>query len=144
VVIVNGTSKVREEVGGGEGRNKFQSNKPKFEPFTPDYTITYVGVVIETRESKPPSTALCYCLITPIPVATWSKARVCGGSVFGIAGSNPAKRHGCLSLMSVVCCQVQVSASGRSHVQRIPTEYGVSERDREASIKRRPWPTKGC
>ena len=77
-------------------------------------------------------------------MATWSKARICDRSVFGIAGSNPAKRHECLSLMSVVCCQVKVSASGRSLVQRSPTECGVSERDREASIKRRPWPTKGC
>ena len=30
-----------------------------------------------------------------------------------------------MSLVSVVCCQVEVSASGRSLVQRIPTEYGV-------------------
>jgi hypothetical protein len=83
-------------------------------------------------------------LITPIPVAAWFKARVCGRSVFGIAGPNPAKRRGCLSLTSVVCCQIQVSVSGLSLVQRSRTECGVSERDREASIKRRPWPIKGC
>ena len=34
--------------------------------------------------------------------------------------------------MSVVCCQVEVSASGSSRVQRSPTEYGVSDCDREA------------
>jgi hypothetical protein len=52
--------------------------------------------------------------------------------------------HGCLSLVSVVCCQVEVSASGCSLVQRSPTECGVSECDREASIMRRPWPTRDC
>jgi hypothetical protein len=36
-----------------------------------------------------------------------------------------------------------VSASGRSLVKRSPTEYGVSECDREVSILRRPWPTRG-
>jgi len=45
--------------------------------------------------------------------------------------------------MTVVCCQVEVSASGWSLVQRIPTECGVSECDREASTVRRPWPTRG-
>jgi hypothetical protein len=40
-----------------------------------------------------------------------------------------------------LCCQVKISASGRSLVQRSPTECGVSECDREAPIMRRPWPT---
>jgi len=31
-----------------------------------------------------------------------------------------------LSLVNVVCCQAQVPATGRSLVQRSPTEYGVS------------------
>jgi hypothetical protein len=48
-----------------------------------------------------------------------------------------------VSLVSVVCFQVEVSASGLSFVQRSPTECGVSECDREASIMR-PWPTRGC
>jgi hypothetical protein len=41
--------------------------------------------------------------------------------------------HGCLSLVIVVCCQVEVSVTGWSLVQRSPTECGVSECDREAS-----------
>jgi hypothetical protein len=45
-----------------------------------------------------------------------------------------------MSLVSVVCCQVEVSATGWSLVQRSPTECGVSECDREASIMRRPEP----
>jgi hypothetical protein len=35
--------------------------------------------------------------------------------------------HGCLSVVSVVCCQVEVSATGWSLVQRRPTECGVSK-----------------
>jgi hypothetical protein len=46
--------------------------------------------------------------------------------------------------MSVVCCQVDVSASGSLLVQRSHTECGVSECDREALIMRRPWPTRDC
>ena len=44
--------------------------------------------------------------------------------------------------MSVVCCQVDVSATGRSLIQRSPTECGVSECDRGASIMRRLKPTR--
>jgi hypothetical protein len=45
-------------------------------------------------------------------------------------------RHGYLSLLNVVCCQVEVSAMGRSPVQRSPTECGVSGCYREASTVR--------
>jgi hypothetical protein len=47
-------------------------------------------------------------------------------------------------LMSVVCCQVEVSASRCSLVQRFATECVVSECDREAPIMGRPWPNWGC
>jgi hypothetical protein len=76
----------------------------------------------------------------PIPVAARSKAWVCGRSL----ARTWTRGHGCLSLVSVVCCQVEVSASGWSLVQRSPAECGVSKCDREASIMRRPWPTRGC
>jgi len=52
--------------------------------------------------------------------------------------------HGFLSLVSVVCCYVEDPESGWSLVQRSPTECGVSECVREASIMRRPWPTRDC
>jgi hypothetical protein len=48
----------------------------------------------------------------PIPVAVRSKAWVFGRSLTRILGSNPTWEHGCLSLVSVVCCQVEVSATG--------------------------------
>jgi hypothetical protein len=46
--------------------------------------------------------------------------------------------HGYLSLVSVVCCLCD------GLVLPSPTECGVSEFDREASIMRRPWPTRSC
>jgi hypothetical protein len=48
--------------------------------------------------------------------------------------------HGCLSSVSDVCCQVEVSVSGWSLVQSSPTKCGVSECDHEASVMRRPRP----
>jgi hypothetical protein len=47
---------------------------------------------------------------------------VCGRSLTGIVGSYPA---GCLSLVSVVFCQAEVSASVWSLAQRILTERGA-------------------
>jgi hypothetical protein len=44
--------------------------------------------------------------------------------------------------MSVVCCQIEVSATGRSLVQMSPTECGVSECDLEISTIRRPMPNR--
>jgi hypothetical protein len=60
----------------------------------------------------------------PIPVAVRSKASVCGRSLSGITGSNPAGGMD-VSLVSVVCFQVEVSATGWSLVQRSPTEWCV-------------------
>ena len=52
----------------------------------------------------------------------------------------PEESYGCLSVVSVVCCRVEVCATNLSLVQRSPTDCGVSECDREASIMRRPCP----
>jgi hypothetical protein len=41
--------------------------------------------------------------------------------------------------VGVVCCQVEVSASGRSLLQGSPTDCGVPECDRGAPIMWRPW-----
>jgi len=56
-------------------------------------------------------------------MAARSQAWVCGRFPGGIVSSNPA----CLSLVIVVYFQVEVSASGRSLIQRSPTECVVSE-----------------
>ena len=47
----------------------------------------------------------------PIAVAARSKASVCGRSLAEIAGSNPAGDMD-VCVVSVVCCQVEVSATG--------------------------------
>jgi hypothetical protein len=47
-----------------------------------------------------------------VPVAARSKAWVCGRSPDEIVGSNPTGGHGYLPVVSVVCCQVEVSAPG--------------------------------
>jgi hypothetical protein len=49
-----------------------------------------------------------------------------------------------LSSVSVVCWQVEVSATGRLLVQRSPAECGVSECDLDAWTVSRPWPTRDC
>jgi hypothetical protein len=64
----------------------------------------------------------------PIPLAVLSKGWVCGRSIAGIVGSNPAGGMD-VFLLSVLCCRVQVSASGWSLLQKSPTECGVSECD---------------
>jgi len=55
------------------------------------------------------------------PIACWD------------CGFKSRQGHGCLSFLSVVFCQAEVSGSGRSLVQRNPTDCDVSEYDREAS-----------
>jgi hypothetical protein len=58
-------------------------------------------------------------------------------------GFESRRWHGHLSLVSVVCCQVEVTACGWSPVHRRPTECGVSECNREASTMRKPLSTRG-
>jgi hypothetical protein len=65
----------------------------------------------------------------PIPVTMRSKAWVCSRSFAGISRSNPAWGMEACLLWFFVCFQVEVSATGRSLVQRIPNECGVSESD---------------
>jgi len=54
------------------------------------------------------------------------------------------RRHACLSLVSAVCCQVEVCVSGSSFVQMSLTECGMSQCEFEASMTRRNRPTGGC
>jgi hypothetical protein len=54
----------------------------------------------------------CNKRVSPVPVAAQSKVWVCGCLPAQIVGSNPTGGHRCLSVLSVVCCQVDVYASG--------------------------------
>jgi hypothetical protein len=55
-------------------------------------------------------------------------------------GFESRRGHERQPLLSVVCCQVEISVSGWLFVQKSPKECGVSECDCEASILKRPWP----
>jgi hypothetical protein len=80
----------------------------------------------------------------PIPVPATSKGVGLRPFACWDCGFETHRGHGSASLMSVVCCQVEeVSASGWSLVESGPTEFGVSEYDREASIMRSPGPLGG-
>jgi len=60
----------------------------------------------------------------PVPVATRSKANVCGRSLPETVGSNAAGAW--MFVVSVECCQVEVSTSGWSLAQRSSTDCGAS------------------
>jgi hypothetical protein len=79
-----------------------------------------------------------------VPVVARFKAWVCGRSLTGIMGSNPAGGMDVCLFLSAVCCQVERSASGWSLVQRSPNDSGVFECDHESLTMRRPSPTGGC
>ena len=71
------------------------------------------------------SYCLCFGLLICVMVGGLSLAR--------IAGSNPT---GVWSVVNMLCCQAEVSAMGRSLVQRSTTQCGVSEFDRGTSQRR--------
>ena len=56
----------------------------------------------------------------------------------GDCGFESRRRNGCLPLADVVCCQVEVSATGCSLVQRSPTKYNVSGECEAKPPKARP------
>jgi hypothetical protein len=80
----------------------------------------------------------------PILVAAPSKARFYVPVAYRVCGFESRRGHGGLSVLRVVCFQLEVSASDRLLVQRGPTDCGVSECDRAASIMRKLWPTSDC
>jgi hypothetical protein len=59
-----------------------------------------------------------------LPVTVRSQAWVCGRALAGIVGSNPTGGMD-VCLVQCLCCQVEVPATGRSLVQRSPTDCGV-------------------
>ena len=65
------------------------------------------------------------------PLACWDR------------GFESHRGHGCLPVSSVMCCQVEVSATSRSLVQRSSTDWCVVVCDLETSRMRRPWPALG-
>jgi hypothetical protein len=80
----------------------------------------------------------------PKPMSAWPESWMCVHSLAGFAGSIQAGGMD-VRLLCVVCCLVEVSATGRSLAQRSPTECGVSECDREAVAvtRRTSWRSLG-
>jgi hypothetical protein len=58
-------------------------------------------------------------------------------------GFESRRRHRCLSVVNVVCCHVEVSASGWSLVQGSPTDSDGSVCKHDYSTTKSPWPTRG-
>jgi len=62
----------------------------------------------------------------PIPVAAQLKCRSVVAHLLRF--QVPSRQgHGYLALVSVMCCQVDVSVTGQSFVERNPTKRGVSK-----------------
>jgi hypothetical protein len=60
----------------------------------------------------------------PIPVDARYKAWVPGLSLTGVVGLNPIGGMD-VCLIRCLCCEVEVCVTGRSSVQRSPTDCGV-------------------
>jgi len=81
-----------------------------------EHLVTFESLVI-TRTLL--TNSILYAMLgAPIPVALRFKAWDCGFEC--------RRGHGYLPFVSVLCYQVQVSATGRFLVQRSPTDCGVS------------------
>jgi len=70
----------------------------------------------------------------------WPMVWVCGRSIAGIAGLNPAGVID-VCLVTALCCQVHVSASGWSLVQRSPTDCDVCNWVSSWILAMRRWHT---
>jgi hypothetical protein len=76
-------------------------------------------------------------------VTARSKEWVCGRSFAGILGSNPTGGID-VSLVSVVSCQVDVSASDWSFIQRVLTSVICLSVIVKPRTMRQPGPPRGC
>jgi len=73
-----------------------------------------------------PSNFLKIHLNIILPSTSWSSQWPSFIIIMNIKASVSYRGHGSLSVVSVVCCQVEVSATSWSLVQRSPTDCGVS------------------
>ena len=67
-----------------------------------------------------------------LPIACWD------------CGFEWRRKPGCLPLLSVMPCEVEVSATGRSLFQGSHTDCGLSLCDPQTPIMRQPWSALGC
>ena len=84
-----------------------------------------------------------YWFYLPVQVAAPFELWVCGHLLAGIAGSNPTRGMDvCLLWILFVFSEFCVAVW--SLVKGSPTECSMFECDSEASMRKRPWPTRGC
>ena len=78
---------------------------------------------------------------------TWHCVEPFGRAVYGVGlwplacrdcGFESRRGHGCVSLVCVSCCQVEISATDQCRVHRNPTACGASECGRGTSQRPRP------
>jgi len=83
-----------------------------------------------------------FCIFSPTGPAQCPRCLRCRSAAARLLGMQVRipPGHGSLSLVNVVCFQVEVSVTGRTLLQRTATDGGVSECDHESSTMRRPWP----
>jgi hypothetical protein len=79
---------------------------------------------------------------SPIPVAARSKGVGLRPLASWDCGFESRRGHWMSFSCGCLCCQVEVSATGWSLVQRSPTKCGVSECDLAASTMKTPRPTR--
>jgi hypothetical protein len=110
--------------------------RPQFDPRT-SHVRSALGQVLGVILFLP------FKFIPTIPVDARSKASVCGRSLMGLrVRIPPGERHGCVSLVRVKLCQVEVSASGWSPDQSRSTECSVFGCDLVTSTMTKTWPTR--
>jgi hypothetical protein len=115
--------------------------------FTPVFPKCISKLVLSVCDTNATQCGLgSYKLLASLSNPVVARCTACGwgSSLTRTVGSNPAGGMNVISSVFVVFRHVEVSESGRSLVQRSLTECGVSESDREASIIRKPWSTRGC
>jgi hypothetical protein len=87
------------------------------------YEITIFMSNIEVQKKIPDIWVLSYISL-PVPVTARSKAYVYGHTPAAFVGSNPIGEL--MFVVCVVCCQVEVSATRWSLVERSPNDCGAS------------------
>jgi hypothetical protein len=119
-------------------------------------TVFLCGWLVAPNHNSPPHLEYTFKSMHLLRWRNWQssntlaaicKAWVCDGWLAGTGGFEYPREHGYLSLVNVVCCEAEVSAMGRSLVQRSLTVCAcvcvfVSECYIKIWTMRRPRPTR--
>ena len=94
-------------------------------PFNCEMKLSgFTKLDVNIRQLEAPQTSSACIRIQKFVCAYAGSCTVCGRSLVGIAGSNPAPGDMDVCLWWVLCVvQVEISATGRSLVQSSPTEW---------------------